>query len=328
MHFNSVAQPDRDKRITKVSQPQNKALISKVDSLSDRLSDALGELTKLRKQNRDLSDKVETIESAMAKKQSKSENGALSLSEAIILIAAIALGSGGTLLFRRWRRRRQPSYKEHGGHRLSNSEVDSRLTELNRELKYLKDRQRQIDESLKLLESKIAHSATPATSERRSEWNYPAQSLDNASPTPKMDESSPLQELVSTYNAALGNETERSRFRDIYRVSRIGVQNAMERRRDSSLPPLFQTASEGDYYAIDIRDQGSSKFAIVPRFDLTLQESNYILGAIGTVFRCSGFNANLRYRHFKLDRPAFFSRGFDESWNLVEPGELNIGEGE
>jgi hypothetical protein len=94
------------------------------------------------------------------------------------------------------------------------------------------------------------------------------------------------------------------------------------------LPPIFQSASDGDFYAIEIADQGRMKYGVVPRFDLTLQESNFAPGAIGIVFKCSGFNLSMRYRYFRLLRPAFFGKAAGENWNHIEDGELDIGEGE
>jgi hypothetical protein len=298
-----------------------------VDSLSDRISVALREIESLKQQNRILSEKVESFQLAKEGKQSGSDNRALSLIKLIALIAAVALGSGGTILYRRWRRRRQGDHRENGS-RSVNPAVNYRLNELSMELRLIKEKQRLIDDSLRRLESRVAQPTTPLSSQRPSEWRSMPKSPDTLTLRPTIAETSPLEKLVSAYHAALKNENERSRFREIYRISRIGVLNAMERRRDSNLYPVFQTASDGDYYAIEIGDQGRTKFAVVPRFDLTLQESNYVPGAIGIVFNCSGFNPNLRYRHFRLISPAFFAQAAGENWNLIETGELELGEGE
>ena len=134
-------------------------------------------------------------------------------------------------------------------------------------------------------------------------------------------------ELCRFYNLGLEDGRRKSDFLSHYSPIRIGTVNAMERRRDPDIKPVFQAANDGDYYAIPI-DAGDAH-PVTPRFDITLQRSNYGPGAMGIVFKCSGYNPRLRYRQVKVVRPALFLPGSVRAqWTLMEQGELDLGNGE
>jgi len=323
----SIAQAYQNKRGAKSTPQQDKILVAKVDSLSEKLSDTLEELRKLRKQNIELSEKVNQLQSAEIEKQTSSG----SLSTFLIQIVSLVLVAGfailGTIFFLRRRRRRRRIYTEESMP-TPNTDISYRLDKLYTRVTHIEDKQRQIDEVLKLHERKIDQVRTPLFPQIPTERIPASEIPESLLAKSKVSTLSPVQELVSAYNAALRNPNDRTNFRDTYRFSRIGVPNAMERRRDSNLTPIFQTAADGDYYAVEFGEQTGNRFPIVPRFDLTLQQSNYVPGAIGLVFRCLGFDPNKRYRNFTLIRPAYFTRTSGETWNLVETGELQVGEGE
>lgn len=138
----------------------------------------------------------------------------------------------------------------------------------------------------------------------------------------------PVEILCNLYNQGVENPSHRTEFKDRYRPDRIGTSNAMARRRDPTIDPEFQLANDGDYYAITEVIQGSKYYAVVPKFDLTLQESNYGPGAMSLVFQCPNYDPQMSYRHVRVVRPAAFERDASQNWKLKKQGELDLGQGE
>ncbi|MBI3650562.1 MAG: hypothetical protein HY231_05885 [Acidobacteria bacterium] len=130
------------------------------------------------------------------------------------------------------------------------------------------------------------------------------------------------------YNQAADDTSQRQAFRNQYNPIRFGTSNAMQRREDFSIDPIFQTANDGDYYAIQLGN--SNQYAVVPRFDLTFQESSYGPGAMGMVFDCPQFNPQLRYRRVRVHQAAIFESQDKQTWKLVpgRRGQLQLGQGE
>lgn len=138
----------------------------------------------------------------------------------------------------------------------------------------------------------------------------------------------PFGEICRLYNEAVDDPALRSAFRDRYRPQRIGTVNAMQRRRNPSIPPEFQTTNDGDYFAVVEALQGQRGYVVVPKFDLTFQDANYGPGAMGMVFDCPGYDAGLSYRNVKVVQPAIFEPDANAGWRLVRKGALNLGAGE
>ncbi|MBI1923908.1 hypothetical protein HYR99_06620 [Candidatus Poribacteria bacterium] len=137
----------------------------------------------------------------------------------------------------------------------------------------------------------------------------------------------PMQEFGHLYNAAVEDSKRHSEFAQRYQPVRIGVANAMERRRDSSKEPDFQTSPYGDYFAVVV--EGGTRYAVVPRFALTFQESSYGPGAMGQVFECPNYDIRQRYPRVKVVKPAVFEPDpARQRWTLKEKGVLDLGQGE
>ena len=121
----------------------------------------------------------------------------------------------------------------------------------------------------------------------------------------------------------LYNTGKQSNLRTSYRpYYRIGVINANERRRNLETPPVFMDDTAGRLLAYYIDSENS--YAVVPRFDLTLQDSIYGPGAFGEVFECPNFNPQHTYRNVKVIQPAFFEPDADQqNWTLKEKGKLD-----
>jgi len=141
-----------------------------------------------------------------------------------------------------------------------------------------------------------------------------------------LQKESPLQTFCHLYNAVEGSN-EQDEFIRRYQPVQVSVANVMERRRDLSIEPVFQTVPSGNYYAVAI--EGSMLYAVVPCFDLAFQDSSYGPGAMGQVFDCPNYNPQLCYRNVKVVKPAFFEPdSAKQHWTLKEKGELDLGQGE
>jgi hypothetical protein len=131
--------------------------------------------------------------------------------------------------------------------------------------------------------------------------------------------------LIDLYNRAVENRNVRGEFQERFHPLRVGTINASDRRRDPSLPPEYREASDGNFLAIE--DSRRMSYLVVPRFDLTIKETNYGAGAIGTIFNCSSWDPLLSFSRVTLQRPAVFEKS-GETWLLKKPGMLDLGQGE
>ncbi|MBI1923907.1 hypothetical protein HYR99_06615 [Candidatus Poribacteria bacterium] len=153
----------------------------------------------------------------------------------------------------------------------------------------------------------------------------PSQKKQNDSYQPQ--EKSPRQMFCHLYNVAVEDSNARDEFIRRYQPIQISVANAMERRRDSSIEPRFQTADGGGYYAVAVEE--NMPYVIVPRFDLTFQDSLYREGAMGQVFECPNYDVRQHYPRVKVVKPALFEPdSAKQHWTLKEKGQLDLGPGE
>jgi hypothetical protein len=133
-----------------------------------------------------------------------------------------------------------------------------------------------------------------------------------------------LGKLCSDYNNVVDNPPKKSDFTQCYNPVRFGTINAMERRRTPEILPIFQTTSDGDYYAI--KNDGDSLYAVVPRFDIDFQDYYYSPGAMGSVFECPNYNYLYTYRKVKVDYPALFELDSSQNqWKPKQSGKLILG---
>lgn len=149
--------------------------------------------------------------------------------------------------------------------------------------------------------------------------------IEEQQPAEPQQKETPLQLFCRLYNAevdGLNNE-----FMQQYKPIRIGVANAMDRRRNTDISPIFVTATDGDYYAAE--GERDRQFMVVPRPGMAFQESSYGPGAMGLIFDCPNYNPQLRYYRVKVIKPAFFEPDSTmQRWKLIEKGELDLGNGE
>ena len=211
------------------------------------------------------------------------------------------------------------------------SAADSSGDQFRVQLTGLWQRLNQHDEKLKFLELEIKDirgQQPPAES-----FPPPPEIKDEVTPEvaetpPALPSKTDLEGFRDTYNAVIDRKIDHRAFRGHYQPLRIGVANAMARRGDSSIDPIFRTANDGEYFAMELVVQGHRRFVVVPRFDLTFQESSYGPGAMGKVFDCPGYDSRRKYRYVKVRKPAFFERTSGEEWELTHKGELELGQSE
>ncbi|MBM3234750.1 hypothetical protein FJZ31_00450 [Candidatus Poribacteria bacterium] len=189
--------------------------------------------------------------------------------------------------------------------------LPSKFNPLNNEVNSIKSGLRNLEQTIQKLQTLI-------------QQNLQTQKTEDNSTQAK---ETPLQTFCRFYNDAVEDSNKRNEFMQRFNPIRIGAANAMERRREPSIEPVFQTANDGDYYAVVI--EGNTLYAVVPRFDLTFQESIYGPGAMGQVFDCPNYNPQLRYRNVKVVKSAFFEpASAKQRWMLKAKGELDLGQGE
>lgn len=133
-----------------------------------------------------------------------------------------------------------------------------------------------------------------------------------------------LQTCVEQYNEAITNEDRQIRFLDEYRPLRVDVINALERRRRADLSPMYQTADNGDYYVVELLNNGRTSYVVLPRFDLLIKDSNYKAGAFGEVFDCPDYEQNERFHIKRVINPAYFEKRRNDSWELSARGRIML----
>jgi hypothetical protein len=135
-----------------------------------------------------------------------------------------------------------------------------------------------------------------------------------------------LKEICALYNTSRDNQRSRSEFRERYNPIAVSVVNAVDRRRNEKLPPIFETASDGNFVAVS--DGSGSRYLVFPNLNLVLQELSFGPGAIGDVFECHGFEARCSYPNLRVEQPAIFESHQDGTWKLLKKGRLELGEGQ
>lgn len=131
------------------------------------------------------------------------------------------------------------------------------------------------------------------------------------------------EDYESLYNRAIGDQGKRNKFWEICRPIRVGVANSMDRRRDPGIEPEFQDEDGGDYLAVIIKDE-AQLYAVFPGFDILLEESNYMPGAMGRVFECRDYEEQYRYNIVEVVKPAVFKRKAGNKWEIQKQGTIKL----
>jgi hypothetical protein len=133
-----------------------------------------------------------------------------------------------------------------------------------------------------------------------------------------------LVELLERINAATQSAADDDRFWQLYRPTRIAVVNSSQRAADPYQPARFETAKNGDYYAVALEDASPNQWYVVPRPRLVVEDLNYRSGAIGEVFECRGHKPTTQHKVSQVRRPAVFERLDGTSWKLIGRGLLDL----
>jgi len=136
----------------------------------------------------------------------------------------------------------------------------------------------------------------------------------------------PTQELAVLYNKIVSEKTNVGDFWQRYdKITTIGIINAEQRVSDETVKPIFGAAKNGDFYAVEIEEDGQVKFAVVPKFGLIFSEAKYKRGSLGFVFKCQDFEDGKRGNVILIKKPAFFQPDAEKKkWELIHIGEISI----
>lgn len=304
----AVDQGNTPKAKTSTSPPQE--LASKIDALSSTVASIQTDIDLIKKQNRVFSKSIVKVNDENILKGINKCIDALNYLIYVLSLSFVFLLIILGLIFQRLYNQSKKSNKSFEDSSIL-QEIRS-IKELQKDIlprvSKIEKKQERLSKGETKTDLQFIETTSPIT-------NFPSHFIQE-----KEDE---ISSFLRLYNAAIENSNVREEFQRKYKITRFGITNAMERRRDSNISPVFKTASDGDYYLTEI----SKRFIVVPRFDMTLQESSYSPGAMGLVFSCPDYNPQLRYRRVKVIKPAIFESS-GEQWVLKEKGELNLGQGE
>ncbi|MBM3212175.1 hypothetical protein FJZ33_08145 [Candidatus Poribacteria bacterium] len=125
-----------------------------------------------------------------------------------------------------------------------------------------------------------------------------------------------LEMVTSLYNDGVNDSDKQNEFIQRYKPIIICATN-------SGGIPSFQAMDSGDYYAVAISDG----YAVLPRFDIELNETTYGPGALGYTFEIHNYDGKTKYRGMKVLAPATFETDLSrQNWKLKDKGGLELGE--
>ncbi|HLG23744.1 MAG TPA: hypothetical protein VI564_02325 [Candidatus Nanoarchaeia archaeon] len=126
--------------------------------------------------------------------------------------------------------------------------------------------------------------------------------------------------VAEDFNVSLPSANKRAHFVNKWKVLKLGVLNA-EQRKSESVKPFFGAAN-GYYYAIEI---DKKVYAVVPVFGYSIGPLLYGIHAMKDVFEFSEFKEGKTYSLKKVEMCALFeSDGKD--WSIINKGSLVVGE--
>lgn len=127
-----------------------------------------------------------------------------------------------------------------------------------------------------------------------------------------------LQKLTQLYNEAVIKRENRENLWREYCVLQIENINAVEQRIGNTAEPEFRESESGNFYAIPI--SGDKDFWVIPKFDLTIKQSNYE-NTVKFIFNCQNYDENQSYFQIQILKPAVFIKNGD-LWQINSKGSL------
>jgi hypothetical protein len=142
----------------------------------------------------------------------------------------------------------------------------------------------------------------------------------------KLSKEDYILRFIEDYNNAAQNEEFRISFMKTYQPVRLAITNVMERKRGNASELTFEKQDDGDFLAIDFGRFSPQGYLVVPRFTLIINDTLYETGAMGKVYKCEGYAANMRYKLIVLLKPARFQRD-ETGWALNVRGYIRLKDG-
>ena len=136
--------------------------------------------------------------------------------------------------------------------------------------------------------------------------------------------SSPIAHCTVMYNQALESTEAQNRFKKEFSITLVDVPNAMECRRNPALEPIFESADNGIFMVVELRDEGKNYYAVFPSFELTVTKSEYDASAISRLFRCHNFDPEAHNKIAEVAEPAFFNPKDGHTWEFRDGDEGTI----
>jgi len=136
-----------------------------------------------------------------------------------------------------------------------------------------------------------------------------------------------LESIKQAYNAGVGSRDSRDQFISRYRPIRIGIANSSERARNTEIAPTFANSDQGEYLAAKV-DGIQSRFAVFPLYDLSIDGPFLVRSGMDLVFERTSILPGKNYFALRVLRPAVFALRDGTHWNLIDPGRLELGDGE
>ena len=129
---------------------------------------------------------------------------------------------------------------------------------------------------------------------------------------------SPLARCTMMYNQSLHDSDAQYRFKREFSPIKVDVPNAMERRRNLSIEPIFGTSDNGIFMVVELREEGKTLYAVFPYFELTVNQPDYEVTAISRLFKSHNFNPDISNKVAEVKEPAFFTKKDMQSWEFKE----------
>lgn len=172
-------------------------------------------------------------------------------------------------------------------------------------------------------DSKLAQALPDIDNVSETDGQFPKIRLANQQTSRPLSRAPTAEAILELYNRAVLQISVREEFRETYQPVRIGTVNAEERTRNPTIQSEFRQTTDGDFFALPI--QGTDKYSVLPRLGLTIEAVSYGAGAVGQVFsKTPNYDPKLFYSRYAVRIPARF-RKVGERWDLIDPGELDLG---
>ena len=114
-------------------------------------------------------------------------------------------------------------------------------------------------------------------------------------------------------------------FKKEYKTITLDVPNAIARKDDPSIAPVFEKSRSGHYIAVQIQD--SDHYVVFPRFGLTLNEEIRDISALDALYRYEDrMKSEVDYSNFRVKTPALMKK-IAGQWKPAQPGVLDLGPG-